>query len=567
MPRTESDFTQLQPSGDYPGRKSKATQSVSTPHHQKGLWKPPKAESSAHRSAVSHSPLVSRLLYWFGPLLSLLLAFLVEHVLIKQEFFKAADQAAYQVETKLNTSEVALEGFANFLSNAHDTDDHTIRAYVQGFLKLFPYLYMFEISTMVEGPQRSSFEKAMQSSGYPDFRIHGFDFDSERSVIPVREQDVYYPIRFIEPETADTRAVLGLDLNNSSAELVDSLLKSWKAPRAIASPPFELIEGGRGYVLYRPVVFPADMQNRDMLRPTFAMLVIRIRDLLPDWLQNQPGYTASLNYQHKVAETRPKDFGETVVAGSAQQSITGLSYSTSTDINSESQPFDLTIQKNFRWTDLHLLRMLALFLAGTLLSVYMAHRITSLQRWKISATEEQKLLYHQANFDPLTDLPNINLLTDRAEQAINIANRSGDKVAICYLDIDKFKSINDRWGHEAGDTLLIEVAARLKKILRNEDTVARIHGDEFIVLLPDIPNFHVLDLIANKILSTFSHPFYIAAHQLQVKGSIGIALFPDDARDLETLLHISDRRMYDFKYAEKESTGVTNVDSLFPADH
>ncbi|MEH6811967.1 MAG: CHASE domain-containing protein, partial [Motiliproteus sp.] len=126
---------------------------------------------------VINTPFFARQLWWLGPLISLFLAFQVKFFHIKQSFDEAADLAVQQIETKVNTFELALAGFANFLAVAGDIDDPEIRTYVQGIRKLYPDLYKFEIARRIEHAERSRFEQAMVEKGYPDFLIHGFDYD------------------------------------------------------------------------------------------------------------------------------------------------------------------------------------------------------------------------------------------------------------------------------------------------------------------------------------------------------------------------------------------------------
>lgn len=126
----------------------------------------------------------------------------------------------------------------------------------------------------------------------------------------------------------------------------------------------------------------------------------------------------------------------------------------------------------------------------------------------ISARKQaEKRILHLATHDPLTDLPNRNLLNDRIAQAITQASRRNSRVAVLFLDLDGFKSINDTHGHDVGDQLLIEVAQRIKRMLRNEDTIARQGGDEFIVALPDIDDVTGVIDVAQKLLKTLSVPY------------------------------------------------------------
>lgn len=503
------------------------------------------------------SPIPATLLRCLGPLAALLLAMQLEFYHMKQAFEAAADEAINHIETKAKTFEVALEGFAHFLAIAGNVGDNQVRAYVQGIRELHPDLYMFEIASRVEQRQRDAFEQAMRARGYSDFVIHSFDFDGERQVTSVGERPVYYPIRFIEPENPDTTPVLGLDLGGISTELVDTLMESLASSRARASHPFELLEGGMGYVIYSPVEPPSSNQmTASRIQPlNFAMLVVRSKDLLPGWVNPQNGYSVSLSYPQANSETRQEMLTEPVSRDGQRLLSRLIGPSTrKAMINSESQPFEMTLSQSIHWSDFRLGWMLAVILSGSWLSFYMARGIARSLHRKARAQEAQQQLYRRANFDSLTQLPNLDLLVDRAEQAIRIAVRSGTKVAICYLDIDQFKPINDRWGHDAGDALLAEIATRLQQSLRDEDTAARIHGDEFVVLLPNITDQSALALVARKILSIFDLPFSIAGQPIRVRGSIGTVLFPDEAHDLDEMLKLSDTRMY----AHKRS-GVVSV--------
>jgi diguanylate cyclase (GGDEF)-like protein/PAS domain S-box-containing protein len=152
-----------------------------------------------------------------------------------------------------------------------------------------------------------------------------------------------------------------------------------------------------------------------------------------------------------------------------------------------------------------------------------------------------------ANYDMLTGLPNRNLLMNRLEQSLLQANRSHTKVALLFLDIDRFKYINDSFGHLYGDALLVEFAARLKLVLREVDTVARFGGDEFIIVLADIKEIGYADLVALKIINAFARPISVDGRDLHVTTSIGVSLYPDHGNDAETLLKNADVAMYKAK--------------------
>ncbi len=165
---------------------------------------------------------------------------------------------------------------------------------------------------------------------------------------------------------------------------------------------------------------------------------------------------------------------------------------------------------------------------------------------------EQRIL-EMATYDMLTGLPNRALLKDRIEQALEHGNRNRKHVAVLFIDLDNFKVINDSLGHDVGDKLLQEVAARIVSVVRSEDTVARQGGDEFIVLLSNLDNAFDAEEVAQKILGALQLDFLIDEKVLHISGSIGISLFPDDGEDIWTLLKNSDSAMYHAKKKGRNS--------------
>jgi len=152
-----------------------------------------------------------------------------------------------------------------------------------------------------------------------------------------------------------------------------------------------------------------------------------------------------------------------------------------------------------------------------------------------------------ANHDALTDLPNRNLLSDRITQSIAHANRAGQHMAVMFLDLDRFKFVNDNFGHPAGDDLLKAVAARLRTATREEDTVARIGGDEFVIMLPAFSAPNDTDTAVRRVLDAFSSPFLVGDHALHVTTSIGVSIYPEDGGNSETLLKTADAALYSAK--------------------
>jgi diguanylate cyclase (GGDEF)-like protein len=177
---------------------------------------------------------------------------------------------------------------------------------------------------------------------------------------------------------------------------------------------------------------------------------------------------------------------------------------------------------------------------GVVGAVVVAHDVTE-------ARDLSAKLARLALHDNLTGLPNRVLLADRLEKALERAQRNGSAVSLLFVDLDRFKPVNDSLGHVVGDRLLQQVATRLQGCVRSSDTVCRYGGDEFIVMLPDIAHPHDAAICADKILASLSAPFSIGEHELNISASVGIAGSQSGATDSTTLMQQADAAMYQVK--------------------
>ena len=174
-------------------------------------------------------------------------------------------------------------------------------------------------------------------------------------------------------------------------------------------------------------------------------------------------------------------------------------------------------------------------------------------------TYAEEQIKHLAYHDALTALPNRLLFKDRLTVAISHAQRDKSKLAVLFLDLDRFKVINDSLGHNIGDHLLQSVAARIQSCLRDSDTVARLGGDEFTLLLPSLGAAEDAAVVAQKILDALRYPFHIDGRELFVTTSVGISLFPDDGTDAETLIKNADTAMYQAKEQGRDNYQLFNA--------
>lgn len=202
------------------------------------------------------------------------------------------------------------------------------------------------------------------------------------------------------------------------------------------------------------------------------------------------------------------------------------------------------------------------------ISVSLLRDVAGKPLYFISAAQDitgRKMLEEQlrrlSNYDTLTDLPNRVLLGDRTHQALAAAKRDMTRMALMYVDLDEFKPINDTFGHNTGDLLLKEAAKRMQDCVRASDTVARIGGDEFAVLLPAIETGQDAMVVAEKIRHALCRPFELGGHSIRISSSIGIAVYPENGSEEKALLNNADAAMYSAK-----KCGCNTV-RLFPAAH
>ena len=186
--------------------------------------------------------------------------------------------------------------------------------------------------------------------------------------------------------------------------------------------------------------------------------------------------------------------------------------------------------------------------------------ITEMKNVEQQLKKNQLSLHHQAHHDTLTGLPNRLLMIDRLQQSIKKSERANEGLAVMFIDLDRFKQINDSLGHSIGDQLLQAVAGRLKNLIREEDTAARLGGDEFTIILERLENRQFAINIAQKLLHSFEKPLKLRDREITITLSIGISLYPEHGHDTETLLRNADSAMYNAKKAGRNDYSLYTRD-------
>lgn len=475
------------------------------------------------------------------------------------EFDENVTAITADVRSKLLANETVLNGMVAFLQGVDEDNRLLVSRYAAATAAASPHIYMIEVARRLPLPELGAFEAAMRANWRPDFAVKNFA-TMTRPALPKEVSGATWPIVFMHPERPEADAIHGVAL-----ETVDNLTLTMDTAQRTgaptASPRFPLYEGGDAYILLQSVHRQPNSAADDRLstfgRSMIAMLVIRTDALFPP--QANTHNLGKVRYQAIMAVpgmTRNVVFdslgGDT--AGADGRFLPRLQRTTT--IDSAAQPTQLRFSQQILWSDLasrENLALLALLAIGLVAVPWLAIRHF--------ASVDQAALAHEraaylATHDTLTGLPNRFLFGDRFGQAIRNWQRGGSPFALLLIDLDGFKEINDRHGHDTGDQVLRVAAIRMQDLLRANDTVARYGGDEFVVLLSAVNNAHDARLIGEKLLASISVAIGTSAGQVAVSCSIGIALCPLHGSTLDILRHKADQAMYHAKRSGKSAVTV-----------
>jgi len=449
---------------------------------------------------------------------------------------------------KMVSSETILKGFSALFSAVGNTEPNKVSSYVNQVIKSNPHIFALEIIQKITKDQLSTFIAKKRSQGIENFSVKSFSYDTDRKWYALKEKAFYYPIIFMEPMPSGSENVLGLDMG-SIPFLQQAMTESIQRRISIASHPFRLVEGNLAYVVFHPIS-PASQHDTPATLNTQNNLVVNmVIDIahLVSPTKSPPFNGQTTLIYHK--EFDPNDAnGQLLSMSNNIRSIFETTifpaFTYKKSLSTMEEPFVLMVNRQVGWSDLSIgLLSLMTFLA-LLSSLIIIAYLKSTQQNRILQIENQKELWMLANYDHLTELPNRRLLLDRLNQMLTRATRKNTTVTVMFLDINDFKKANDTYGHDVGDQLLKFVAETLQAAMRANDTVARMSGDEFIILIEDIENPKDLGAVRQKIEQKLSTGYQINNKQVPVQVSTGTAIFPDDGDNPETLIKQADIAMY-----------------------
>lgn len=490
----------------------------------------------------------------------LALALFVTHMLWKNAG-ELADRTLYatfefqlresneRIQQRLMIYEQILRATAGLFLVSPEVSRNDFRSFLEALnLAEYPGVQGIGFSLVIPPEEKHRHEQAIRKEGFPDYRIK-----------PDGERPFYTSIIYLEPFTARNQRAFGFDMHSEPVRraAMDSACDTGKiAVSGIVTLVQETeTDVQRGFLMYLPVY--RDNAPRDTVAQRRANLVgwvyapFRVNDFMHGVLGEQSSdldveiYDESISDESRMydSDNGSNAAGAKLKLASTDRIVAGNRIWT---VATAAQPAFVERMRSDR-PQLILQAGISISLMIALLTwLFLDDRARALR----AATQAMQL----ALYDPLTGLPNRKLLDERLNQAIAKAKRNRSRIALLFIDLDKFKPVNDNFGHAYGDLLLKEVAMRLHACMRASDTASRLGGDEFVALLSEVDSKEATLVVANKILNQLSAPYEIAGQVFEISASIGAALYPDDAIDGRTLIKAADQAMY-----EAKNNGRANV--------
>lgn len=513
------------------------------------------------RAAITSKQIL--LLPWLVLIVALTLTWLVwdhERQSARKELHSQFDFAlrdtVSRLEQRVAAYEQMLRGMQSLLATTPLTNRTAIHDYVET-LQLdanFSGIRVIGIVEKVSTQTRTAHVAAMRRQGLPDYTIH-----------PDSQDETLAPIIQREPDVGQDQAVLGFDpwtepVRRLAMEKArDSGLPSISGKVRLAVD--HETEASPGFIMYLPIF--AHGQPRDSVAQRRVNIIgwvyaaFHMRDFMASLYGKQsPGLALSI-FDDVVPTAEALMYrspDEAAVAESAMENT--MSANEYMVVAGHTWTVSLSTQQAFE-TLYGRDAASVIAVTGICLSLSLAllvwQMVTGRVRALRLAAEMTEELRHMAQHDPLTKLPNRALFSDRLNQELTRARRHGGKFALIFLDLDHFKPINDNFGHAVGDGLLQQMAQRLQASIRASDTVGRIGGDEFVVLLAELTEANAALALAEKIRMAARQPFIVDGNELLVSCSLGVAVYPDNGSDEITLTKSADEAMYRAKDTGRNS--------------
>jgi len=464
-----------------------------------------------------------------------------------QRFEFLAKERAATMQAAINRALQSLQATGAFFDASNYVSRTEFTLFLADRIAQHPDIHGIEWLLRVRDSEREAFETAARAEGLTDYQIT--ELSGDQTLIPAKRRFEYFPVYYAEPLEKNRKA-LGYDSYSRSSSR-PTMEQARDGGSMLASTPFRLIQdqhSALSTILYQPIYKlgskPKSIAERRESLLGYVVVLLRIPDLIEqttslmdtteiDWLlldSSLPADQQRLHFQPSRTRTVPftPPPGDTL---SGHFSVNVPLHLPGREWQMACSPapaffvhYGASRDWLILWTGLALTVLLCLYVGS-----------------RIRRIEETERL---ARRDFLTGLPNRALLAERLGHALATAERDGSHLAVLFLDLDRFKHVNDSMGHSAGDKLLTQVAERLSQVLRKEDTLARMGGDEFVVVMEHLQHGRDAAVLAEKLIQTLLQPIAIGDTPLYLTTSIGISLYPRDATTAEGLVSDADAAMY-----------------------
>lgn len=469
----------------------------------------------------------------------------------RADFDFSVRQAAGRIEQRIATYEQMLRAARGLFNASDDVSASDFRRFVDD---LIAGTELSGLQAMIFTPYLASHQIASHVATRRRTDSPGYTIEP-----PPGGRDPVAPVTYIAPDSPINRRALGHDLFTSpprreamlqardSGTVAISPKIHLKMDQAVTSPAFAIY-----LAVYEPGRPTDSVANRQAALRGWVHIAFRIHDLMASlYGEIAPGVALRI-YDGTRTDSDSLMFDSDPDATDAAPPR----FATTEYISFPQHTWALRIRTTPAFDQHHSRRsariiaiggglgslLLALFTWQLTTGRSRAHARAQVMTCELRASEER--MRHMAQHDPLTQLPNRALFSDRLQAALARARRDRQLAGLMFVDLDRFKTINDLFGHAVGDRLLVAASARMRECLRESDTLARLGGDEFVVLLPHIDSPADAELVAERIRATLVQPFGLDGHELHISASVGIGIYPDHGLDDTALMKSADDAMY-----------------------
>jgi diguanylate cyclase (GGDEF)-like protein len=476
---------------------------------------------------------------------------------LHQRFQQETQEQALRLQRRLDAQTDSVVAIAKLMQLTAPLTEADFKAATRPWLERYRGTQNFGWSPVVMAEQRAAFETPPWRGGAGGLPIKGRDDQGKTFQAP--PAPYHLPITLVEPMDSN-RSVLGLDVRVLPATAA-SVADSQATGLPTATRAIRLVQEAReqrGVVMYQAVFASGSTTLKGVVSAVF-----RMDDVLHAVLD--PADAGRWTLCLVDTQASPDNRRLSGPPGCAQQPITTHTWAAAWPLHFGGQrwtahfvigPQYLAQTRNWTtWVTLATGLGSVAMLGAFLMVITGLNRRTQrlVEQRTVELARSNATLAQLAHFDPLTGLSNRAHWITQAESTLREARERGESMAIMFLDLDRFKHVNDSLGHSQGDLLLQTVAQRLRVCLRARDVLARLGGDEFVVLLPKLKGRDGASVAARKIVTALSEPVVLDAHEVTVSASLGLAYYPGDGDDIETLLRHADTAMYAVKDSGRNS--------------